>query len=285
MSKPLVIWHGGCPDGWTAAWVCTLKLGECDLHAGHYGQPPPDVVGRDVYIVDFSYRRADLERMAGEAAMLRVIDHHKTAKADLEGLPFCTFDMERSGAGLTWDELFAGAGRPWLVDYVEDRDLWRHRLPHSEAVMAYVMAQPYTLDDWGRMSKTSLGTVVELGEAILMKIRAYCQHVGEMARRVQFAGMDVLAVNAPHVMISDLLHHLCEVQQSETLMSMAVALGWWQRGDGQYQYSLRSVGGVDVSELARARGGGGHAAAAGFQSIYPLDRLLEMEWIEAKSSR
>ena len=53
------------------------------------------------------------------------------------------------------------------------------------------------------------------------------------------------------------------------LLSQWVLLGekveWW-RGHGVFNYSLRSKGDFDVSELAKRHGGGGHKNAAGFQS-------------------
>jgi phosphoesterase RecJ-like protein len=39
---------------------------------------------------------------------------------------------------------------------------------------------------------------------------------------------------------------------------------------GQYHVSLRSDGSVDVARIAQARGGGGHASAAGFSVTAPL---------------
>jgi nanoRNase/pAp phosphatase (c-di-AMP/oligoRNAs hydrolase) len=43
------------------------------------------------------------------------------------------------------------------------------------------------------------------------------------------------------------------------------AIGWFER-DGDAIVSLRSrYGGVDVSTIAKAYGGGGHAMAAGFR--------------------
>ena len=54
------------------------------------------------------------------------------------------------------------------------------------------------------------------------------------------------------------------------------SMSWFQQADGRFQFSLRSrnknVEGsevVDVSAIAKAFGGGGHAAAAGFV----LDKL------------
>ena len=64
MTKPLVIYHSNCADGFSAAWCFWHKYGEaCDFHAGVYGKEPPDVTGRDVYLVDFSYKADVVEQM------------------------------------------------------------------------------------------------------------------------------------------------------------------------------------------------------------------------------
>ena len=56
-TLPLIIYHDNCADGFGAAWTVRQALGgeNVDFHAGHYGKPAPDVEGRDVIIVDFSY--------------------------------------------------------------------------------------------------------------------------------------------------------------------------------------------------------------------------------------
>ena len=53
---PLCIYHHNCADGFTAAWVVKKAFGNVDFHPGKYNEPPPDVTGRDVIIVDFSYK-------------------------------------------------------------------------------------------------------------------------------------------------------------------------------------------------------------------------------------
>jgi oligoribonuclease NrnB/cAMP/cGMP phosphodiesterase (DHH superfamily) len=119
----LVIYHGNCTDGFTAAWVAARALGATELYPAEYGKEPPYELarGRQVYVVDFSYPRERLERLRATCKSLVVLDHHKTAEADLRGLDYCTFDMNRSGAVLAWDHFHREEPRPWLVDYVEDR--------------------------------------------------------------------------------------------------------------------------------------------------------------------
>ena len=63
---------------------------------------------------------------------LIVLDHHKTAMEELQPLlddPESgitgVFDMGRSGAALAWQYLANKKPLPELLQYVEDRDLWR----------------------------------------------------------------------------------------------------------------------------------------------------------------
>ena len=82
MSVPrrLVIYHGGCRDGFGAAWAANVAFGgDADFYAGYYGQDPPDLAyGKDVYIVDFTYPRRQLLVLAKVAASLTICDHHQT---------------------------------------------------------------------------------------------------------------------------------------------------------------------------------------------------------------
>ena len=268
--KPLVIYHGGCRDGFCAAWVLHEATGgRADFHEGFYGQDPPDVADRNVIMVDFCYPREIMERLAKAATSLEVLDHHKTAQAALEGFvadgAHVVFDMGRSGAGLAWDEYF-DIDRPWPVAYVEDRDLWRHALPHAKEVSAFLGTVPFEFDAWTNLQEMPLERAIEAGRYVEAKTRQYIREVAKNAVRAHFHGYDVPMVNAPQVDISELLNFLSHGEP--------FSMGWFQRGDGRYQYSLRSKGDFDVSEIAKAHGGGGHKNAAGFQ----LDKPLELVW-------
>ena len=165
MTQPLCIYHGNCADGFAAAWAVRYALGNgVDFHAGVYQDPPPDVTGRDVIMVDFSYKRPVLDELVLSAKSILILDHHKTAAEDLAGLPpvppppepglhgwrpnsgvYATFDMERSGAGLAWDHFHGGARFP-LIDFVEDRDLWRFKLTGTREINAVIFSHPYSFD-------------------------------------------------------------------------------------------------------------------------------------------
>lgn len=266
MSKPLVIFHGQCRDGFAAAWCVWRRHPAAEFVPGVYGADPPDVAGRDVIIVDFSYPLDVMQRIADSCASLLVLDHHATAEVALAAFqhPNATvyFDMNRSGAGMAWDYFFPGAKRPWIVDYVEDRDLWRHKLPDGPAVNAFLGTLRYDFEHWYQTSRMDVEKAAELGQVVEDKIRHYVTEVAKNARRVEFEGYSIPIVNAPQVDISELMGFLCNGEP--------FAVGYWQRSDGKWSYSLRARGDFDVSAIAKKYGGGGHKLAAGFQ----LDRLI-----------
>ena len=151
--KKLCIYHGNCADGFGAAWVVRKALGEdnVEFYPGKHGEGPPDCSGRDVIIVDFSYKRPMMMRIAEEANSILVIDHHKTAAESLVDLPDnvrCYFDMDHSGAMLTWLYYFPNEEPPKLLKHIEDRDLWQFKLHGTREIQAALFSYPYEFDIW-----------------------------------------------------------------------------------------------------------------------------------------
>ena len=148
MPKSLVLFHANCADGFGAAIAAYTAIGEAGEYvAVQHGQPPPDVTGRDVYILDFSYPRDVLEQMFGVANSLLVLDHHESAQQALAGLTYARFDLTHSGAVLAWEYFHPGTRVPDLLAYVEDRDLWHHALPQTHEISAYLRAVGYEWPD------------------------------------------------------------------------------------------------------------------------------------------
>lgn len=295
MKKPICIYHGGCADGFTAAWVVWRALGEIDFHPGIYGEAPPDVTGRDVIMVDFSYKRPVIDAMAVTCRTMLILDHHKTAEAELAGIghpyvcnqgwdeymdsvhnayhqldrdpraPFAVFDMRRSGAQIAWDFFHPGQPRPPLVEYVADRDLWLFELPWSREVAAYIYSWPMDFEVWKRIDSKLSGDELDLQDVFLSGGAILRQHDKNVAtlirntrRRMVIGGQSVPVANVPHFMASDAGHAMA---QGEPFSAC-----YYDR-DGARIFSLRSVqGGADVAAIAAQYGGGGHRNAAGFQA-------------------
>jgi hypothetical protein len=261
MEKTIVIFHSPCADGFTSAWIARKKYPDAEFFPTAHHTAPPDVRDKNVLILDFAYPRETLLKMLDDAASLTVLDHHKTNQKDLAGLVFCKFDMTRSGAGITWDELFPlaqGNYRPWLVDYVQDRDLWHWRLPFSREVSAALDSYPQDFETWDRISAKSPEDLAAEGAPLIRYQNQIIDRLTVDAREVLFEGHRVPVVNSP-LLMSDIGSRLAQ--------GKPFAVVWRHTSDGRYAYSLRSTdAGVDVSEIAKKHGGGGHRNAAGFES-------------------
>jgi nanoRNase/pAp phosphatase (c-di-AMP/oligoRNAs hydrolase) len=272
----IIIYHGDCPDGWCAAYLLSKAYPDAKLIPATHGEPinVPLLKGLDVIMVDFSLKRGQMISMNNYAKSLVVLDHHKTAEKELEGLDFCQFDMNRSGAAMAWDWLHRGMPsdekgvaaapppRPWYVDYVQDRDLWTWKLPRSRDVSAFLMSLPMTKEVWDTLDGLGYHTAANEGQAINSYINHYVEKVVDERREgmlvSEFDKWSVGVVNAAYPAISEVCNVLCQ-------KGYDIGLGWFQRGDGLVQFSLRSIGDMDVSKIAKAYGGGGHRNAAGFQ--------------------
>lgn len=274
-DKKLCIYHGNCADGFGAAWVIRKALGEenVEFHPGVYQDSPPDVTGRDVIMADFSYKRSVLLEMAMDAKSIIIIDHHKSAAEDLQDIEQETvyghgcliiahFDMERSGAMMTWDYYYPGEPAPKLIEHIQDRDLWRFDIPGTREIQAALFSYPYDFKVWDElMENNDLAALKLEGEAIERKHHKDILEFIEVAmQRFIIWGYDVPVLNAPYFWSSDAGHIMAQDEP--------FAACYWDTPDGRV-FSLRSTkSGMDVSEIAKQYGGGGHQQAAGFRVAF-----------------
>lgn len=277
MSK-MVIYHNNCYDGVTAAWVAYKALdpafegmnSDVEYVPCNYSDSPPDVKDKEVYIIDFSFKRPILEEMRKQAESLVILDHHKTAKDDLEDFPGAIFDMNRSGAGIAWDYFFPSSPRPSLVNYVEDRDLWKFQLPNSKAYTAFIQSFDIDLDTWinevSQQFSTMCSDTLEAGKSLLRMQDKYVKQIcanAELKRIGEHIG--------PYVQTSILMSEVCDYLIKNYPGNYPFAFYSFKRKDGKTQYGLRSRSDFDVSIIAKQFGGGGHKQAAGFE----LDKELQ----------
>lgn len=279
MTEPICIYHGNCADGFGAAWAVWKKHPDWEFYPGVYQNPPPDVTDRHVVLVDFSYKRAVLEEMAERAVSILILDHHKSAAEDLAEFPeppadhdgergwlplsgiYATFDMARSGAGIAWDH-FHPAARPPLINHIEDRDLWQFKLPGTREIQAAVFSYRYDFGVWdGLILDRDIDELFVEGLAIERK---HFKDIDELLdvtmRYMVIGGHKVPVANLPYTLTSDAGHKMAE--------GNPFAACYWDTPEGRV-FSLRSTDdGLDVSEIAKQYGGGGHRNASGFRVAY-----------------
>ena len=262
----LCIYHNNCLDGFGAAWAVRHALGDdVEFYKGIHQQAPPDVTGKDVFLVDFSYKKAVLENMLKAAASITILDHHISAEKDLSELLRSgqikgLFDMSRSGAMLTWQWFNPELPAPQLIAHIQDRDLWQFKLEGSREINAALSSYPYDFEVWDELMANADGEIESLrndGEAIERKLQKdVTELIAAGVRRMVIGGYDVPVLNASSAYVSDAGH----------IMSIGepFAACYWDHTDGR-SFSLRSSeDGIDVAEVSKIYGGGGHEKAAGF---------------------
>lgn len=292
--KPLCIYHGGCDDGFAAAWCVRKALGDdVEFYPGVYQKDPPSHENRDIILVDFSYKRPVLDAMFKHANSILILDHHKTAAEDLadfrtpfgptwkrhlenvyqdtcEGCPqpYALFDMNRSGAALAWD-FFVGGDRPDFIEYVQDRDLWLKSLKYGDEFTIALRSYPQDFKVWDRLIDGGATHLIQEGHAIQRYYRLRIEEMKRSAYLADLGGYQIWISNAPYFAASEIAGELAE-------RGLAFGACYFEVEAGKFQYSLRSRGDFDVSEVARTFGGGGHKSAAGF-SLAGLAHLPTLE--------
>lgn len=291
-TPDICIYHGGCDDGFTAAWAIWKRWPNCVFIPGYYGKPLPDVEGKHVLFVDFSAKQDAMRKFAATALSVIVIDHHKTAQAELVpwtigigagetpsielllarltdpaasyDVPVVAwFDMEQSGAMMTWKFAFPHRAIPTFVRFIQDRDLWKFDYgDQTRRFSAALRTYPMDFEKWDWLALgRGWDNLEKDGEAIL---RAHNANIDKFIVEVydELIGEHVVpVVNVPYYYASDTAHAMLQKYPHAPF-----AACWFHRADGMVQWSLRSEDSrVDVSEVAKAFGGGGHRNAAGFQ--------------------
>ena len=263
--KKLCIYHGNCLDGFGAAWAVRNALGDdIEFYKGVHQQPPPDVSGMDVILVDFSYKKEVLEDMLQTAASITILDHHISAEEDLSDLLKSgkingLFDMNKSGAMLAWQWFNPDQQPPKLIAHIQDRDLWLFKLEGTREIYAALSSYPYDFKVWDKLmaSNDELEALKRDGEAIERRLQKDVKElIASGVRRMVIAGYDVPVLNASSAYVSDAGHIM---SQNEPF-----AACYWDHSHGR-SFSLRSSDdGIDVAKVAKRYAGGGHQKAAGF---------------------
>lgn len=306
--KPLIIYHDNCADGFGAAFAAWLKFGEeAEYLPLRYGKEFPagaDYEFWDVYILDFSFPKIQMQEFFDFCNKVVWLDHHKTAfetwgatadtiitgqDLDVPMRHSIILDNNKSGAVIAWEYFHPGMDVPMLIQHIDDYDRWQFKLPMTKAFNKALWSYtPWSFEQWhklfGQISKSAtrwtLEDMYEQGEAIL---RAHDQNVQAVVNgsarpcllQCKTEGMNFLtdyrglAANCPPHLASDAGHELATQFGTYGLL-------WHINKEGKCLCSLRSNGDYDVSAIAKAFGGGGHKNAAGFEvSIQAL-----LEWIK-----
>lgn len=295
----IVLYHDNCYDGFGAAWAIeqarrlSQSVSVIRYIPVQYNKPLPDEDYRCelLYIVDFSLPLDQLEQLSALADKIVIIDHHKSGQENLATvqkihlsqdpmeLPYdvlAYFDMTQSGAMLTWKHFHTKA-IPRVIEYIQDRDIWKWELPHSEQVNSVIGTTGYSFGEFDRLADNiefNFEDVVEAGTMLLGYREKLVEQICRSARMTSFTvhghtkPTPCVAVRSP-VLHSEVGHHLCKKFPEAKFAIIYSDIP----GDlANIKWSLRSEGDFDITEIAKHYGGGGHRNAGGM--VTPTWRMV-----------
>src|SRR3989344_372847 len=262
-KKIVILYDGGCSDGFGVAWaggkICGGKADYIGVR--HETPPPAGLKNKTIYLIDFTYPKAIIKKFLKENKRVTAIDHHITAETAVKLTQNHLFSVSHSGAALAWQYFHPKKPLPALLRHIEDIDLWRFKVPHTKEVFAYLQLFELNFKIWDKLVRDYENPkrkkeFIEKG-ALLLKYenKSIADLVSRNAELVKFSGIKTLAVNSPN-WPSQIGNLLCQ-----KLPPMGII---WSKKGNKISVSLRSNGAVHVGKIAQRFGGGGHKASAGF---------------------
>jgi oligoribonuclease NrnB/cAMP/cGMP phosphodiesterase (DHH superfamily) len=257
----VVLYHANCSDGFGGAWAAWKKFGRNAnyIPVFHQHDPPEGLVDKEIYLVDFSYPEPLLDEMIEKNKRVTAIDHHESEKQITLKTQDGVYDVNHSGSVLAWKYFHPDKDVPLLLKYVEDIDLWKNEMPDTKEVFAYLDLYDFEFGAWNKLAQDvdeRFDEVKEKGSFILQYQDKLIDRIfSRNAEIVEFEGIKTYAINSTDFR--------SEIGAMAVKALPPIAIIWYQRKN-EIMISLRSDGTVDVSQLVKKYGGGGHVASAGF---------------------
>jgi oligoribonuclease NrnB/cAMP/cGMP phosphodiesterase (DHH superfamily) len=310
-----IIYHKGCLDGFSGFFVAHIS-GRLTKDVFIYedipstNRIPPDIDGKDMLIIDVAYKKDVLEEIFKYARSVVFIDHHDSIKDDVQelykkygdqnengkGRIQIIYDDTRCGATLAWNYLFGRQEIPLFLKYVEDQDTgkWVHPKTRSFifAVRAYyhLSTENKSLNKWFKLlNKENVAKLIKKGRYM----KRYNDHIVNVnipkhtmerfpSRKIYNMKSDVFERPGQYKVAVYCGHNCPSVTELSVGAMERVdcdfCIMWVYNLDSKkYVLSMRSKE-VDIGEICKIFGGGGHklAAACSFYSHqFKIDDMFE----------
>ncbi len=263
ITKDIVIlYHAECNDGFGSAWAAWKKFGnEADYIPVILGKYQDNFSDKEIYTLDLTLPKEITEKLLKTNKRLTSIDHHISAEEVTKMTKEYSFDNNHSGSVLAWKYFHPDKEVPRFLLLIEDADIWKWEYPETSDFIASLALYDYDFDTWDKISldvesPEKIKDYLYRGKIINTYIKRIANDFIKHAQKVNFEGYEVYTANVYHP-IKFLVSHFLKEKYPP------FSVTWAQEGD-VIHVSLRSDGSVDVSEIAKKYGGGGHKAAAGF---------------------
>jgi len=279
-------YHSADLDGHCSGVLIKMAYPDCEMIGINYGDEfpwdsMPIGCGEKVFMVDFSLQPfTDMVKLNIHADPLIWIDHHKSAIEELEEWKHSVnggiLGIQKSGIGacaLVWEYL----GDKWPVGYnlnqgsiptfiklLAEYDVWNHSdpraLPFQYGMRQFENTRPENQHLWRSLFDVEeVQKITEIGGVILdYQSKENQKYASSCSFETELDGLKCIAMN--RLLTNSMLFTSV---WNPTVYDAMLTFGFRK---GQWTVSLYSDReDVDVSTIAKNRGGGGHKGASGFQ--------------------
>lgn len=295
-----IIYHEGCPDGFSGYFIATLsnRLTSDVIVAGsspHNTRPPNNIKGADIIIIDVAFSRDVLETIIKEAKSVVFIDHHISIKNDVQALYEkynksdnikIIYNESCCASLLAWHYFFGDKKMPIFLKYINDNDIGEWKYPKTKPfMMAFNIyyrkdTKRNNIENWHTLlDKKRVSKLVKIGQYMSI----YNEHIisinVEKHTLKKFPSQKVYDMSPENFnklgqyTVAVFCGHNCpsvtEIgnEALKRFQHLDFCMLWVYNLDKkQYIISMRSKK-VDVQKIAKIFGFGGHKGAAAF-SIY-----------------
>ena len=267
-------YHSADLDGHCSGFLVKWKHPECELIGINYGDEFPwDSIQTDetVFMVDFSLQPFEGMERLNKLCGLIWIDHHKSAieeyNTSYKGSKNFIAGFQMSGLGacaLVYNYVYPERPLPTFVKLLAEYDVWNHSdprtLPFQYGMRQFQTDPAENLDFWDELFDVEqVHRITEDGNIILTHNKVENEkYIKACGFDTELDGLRCVAVNK--MLTNSML--FTSVWNPDKYDAM-LTFGWRK---GQWTVSLYTdKPDVDVSGIAKSRGGGGHKQASGFQ--------------------
>lgn len=273
-------YHSADLDGHCSGAIVKMKYPECEMIGINYGDAFPWSKinpSEKLFMCDFSLQ--PFQKMAKLAELIGMnliwIDHHKSAMDEHEQWnsdhpAYLAIDgIRKDGIGacqLVWESLYVDRIIPTFIKLLAEYDVWNHTDPRTLSFQ-YGMRQfkdtyPLNQDLWQSLFDVEeVHRITEVGGIIIeyqdSENGKYCR---ARSFDVEIDGLKCIALNKG-LTNSKVFDSVWDPEKYDAMMTFCL-----MSPDKGWTISLYTdKPSVDVSIIAKNRGGGGHKQAAGFQ--------------------
>ena len=229
--------------------------------------------GENIYIVDFSFKPDVINKLLEKGCNITWLDHHKTAfdyekkfirsRGSVNG--FRRDDL--SGCGIAWNWFFPHSPMPYVVEMIQDYDLWQFKFPETKPFYEGLKLEDTapiagiwktllcTTQMYSKHEKDIISDFCKKGETCIKYRDSICKDYCKMGFETWFMGYRCFAQG---------MYTFGSTAFGELIHKYPICLSFEFLGD-KWVIGLYSADDkIHVGELAKQCGGGGHKGAAGF---------------------